>query len=457
MKHFFLTAAMLCVGASIFAQDLPGFKTSNYNGVIGVYSNPANVAQNNYKWDIHLFSIGVGVGNNNASFSLKNLSDTDSLLNRMVGNPNKASNALLAADVRALSFMIGLNRKSGIAFTYRGRTMLNTTDLDGTFGKQIIDEGNNNSSFPYTISSDKDMRITANAWSEIGLTYGRVLLDKPNHFMKVGVSAKYLAGVANAYININKLKGTLAQDPSTEEVFLRNATGGLEIGTAGVSLDDFDLTQLTAFESTGFGIDLGFIYEFRPKGNTGKRNNYKLRLGVSLSDMGSIKYEKNQNNSGGYNMNIGSPGLNLKELGDQEIDNIKDYLDSKPQFFTPINSSGNTYNVSLPSMLNIDVDYKIMGGLYVNAAANVNMVSSTAAKVFNNRYYNSYTVTPRLESKSFGVFVPINQSDLSGLNAGVALKLGPLFIGSGSIITAALSESKQADFFFGLRFGSLAK
>jgi len=68
MKTTILTTALACLSLSLFAQDLPGFKTSNYNGVIGVYSNPANVAQNNYRWDVNLFSFGVGVGNNNASW-----------------------------------------------------------------------------------------------------------------------------------------------------------------------------------------------------------------------------------------------------------------------------------------------------------------------------------------------------------------------------------------------------
>jgi hypothetical protein len=35
--------------------------------------------------------------------------------------------------------------------------------------------------------------------------------------------------------------------------------------------------------------------------------------------------------------------------------------------------------------------------------------------------------------------------------------LGPLFIGSGSLLTAAFGDSKQADFYFGLHFAGLQK
>lgn len=457
MKVTFLTALLISCTLNVFSQDLPGFRTSNFNGVLGVYSNPANAAQNNYKWDVSLLTMGAGVGNNNASFGLKNLQDLtdgDALSDQLIGESSKPSNALFGADIKPLSVLIGLNRKSGIALTTRARVMLNATDLDGTLAKQIADEADK-SSFPYSINSNKDMRVTANAWTEIGMTYGYVLVDKGTHFIKAGLTAKYLAGAANAYANVSKLNATLTQD-ANDDVYLTNTTGGLEIGTAGVSLDDFEIKELTSFKSTGFGADLGLIYEYRPGATAGTKksgNNYKFKLGLALTDIGSIKYEKNSTTSSGYKINTGNPGLNLKDL-DRPIDEIKAYLDSRTDF-EKLNTSGNTYNVSLPTMLNLDIDYKVMGKFYLNAAANVNVLGSS--KAFNNRYFDTYSVTPRIEVKAFGIFVPVTYSALTDMNAGLALKIGPLFLGSGSALTAALDQSKQADFFFGIRFGSFAK
>lgn len=462
MKRHLFIAALACTCLNLSAQDLPGFRTSNYNGVVGVFSNPANVAQNNYKWDVNLFSIGVGVGNNNASFDLKNIGElvkNDSLINQFIGTKGKSSNALLGVDLKALSVLISLDKKSGLALTSRGRFMINANELDGSLGKQIIDGGDGDGiTFPYTINSNNNMRVTGNAWSEVGLTYGRVLMDKGSHFIKAGLTAKYLAGVANAYVNVNKLKGTLTQNPVTDDVYLSNATGGLEIGTGGISLEDFDVAELTSFKSSGFGADLGVVYEFRPgygAGNETKGNKYKLRVGLSLQDIGSIKYKKDLTNSGGYNIDItGIEALNLNEVGDQPIDEIKDYLDSKPQYFTPTSSTGDSYKVSLPSLLNIDVDYHVTSGLYVNAGANINVVN-TDKNFFNSNYFNSFSVTPRFETKKLGVYLPLNYSELTSFNAGVALKLGPVYLGSGSVLTALFNSSKQADIFLGVRFGGL--
>ncbi|RYF11192.1 MAG: hypothetical protein EOO42_21630 [Flavobacteriales bacterium] len=458
MKSIFLSTTLALIGLSSFSQDLPGFRTSNYSGVSGVFSNPANVSQNNYSWDVSLFSVSAGIGNNNASFGLQNLSDLtkeNAITDKLIAD-GRTSDALFSTDIKPISVLISLNRKSGIALTTRARVMLNATDLDGALAKQIAD-GSSNTSFPYSINSEKDMRVAANAWSEVGLAYGYVLMDQGKHFVKAGLTAKYLAGVANAYANVSNLNATLTQD-ANGEVYLTNTTGGLEIGTAGVSIDNFQVKELTSFKSTGIGADLGFIYEYRPNVEAGTKNygnNYKIKVGLSLTDIGSIKYKKNLENSGGYTINTGNPGLNIKEISDQPVDDLKEYFDSNPQYFTPRNSSGDSYNVNSPTMLNLDVDYKIKSMFYINASTNLNLLDN-ADKAFNNNYYNSFSVTPRMERKSFGLFVPLNYNTLTNLNAGLAIKLGPLFLGSGSILTAVLKESKQADFFFGIRFGAFS-
>jgi hypothetical protein len=41
------------------------------------------------------------------------------------------------------------------------------------------------------------------------------------------------------------------------------------------------------------------------------------------------------------------------------------------------------------------------------------------------------------------------------MNAGLSLRLGPLFIGSGSVLSALVGSSKQADVYVGFHFGRL--
>ena len=312
------------------------------------------------------------------------------------------------------------------------------------------------------------MRLNANAWSEYGFSLARVISDKGKHFFKAGATFKYLAGAANSYINIAGLNGTLNEDRTRQDNYLSNTTGRIATGFGGVRISDFEPEQLTKMESTGFGTDLGFVYEFRPdhddyrktdgSGWQRGRNKYKFKVALALLDLGKIKYEKDMQRSGAYNIDIsGNERFYLSDLNDVDIDDYKDFFDSKPQYFTADNSnSESTYNVSLPSTLQLDLDYHLHRGWYVSLASQVSLINS-ANKPFNSSYYNGLTLTPRYEGKGIGLYVPISYSSLTHFNAGASLRLGPLFVGSGSLLTAMLSNSKQADVFIGLRLGGLFK
>jgi hypothetical protein len=85
------------------AQTLPGYSTGNYNGVNGVLSNPANVAGSRYRWDLNLVSFSLGVGNNTASFSLKDIGSSfngDSLKTKLAGKNAALASGALNVDVR---------------------------------------------------------------------------------------------------------------------------------------------------------------------------------------------------------------------------------------------------------------------------------------------------------------------------------------------------------------------
>ncbi|HJU45856.1 MAG TPA: hypothetical protein VJ647_03685, partial [Chitinophagaceae bacterium] len=92
----------------------------------------------------------------------------------------------------------------------------------------------------------------------------------------------------------------------------------------------------------------------------------------------------------------------------------------------------------------------------LNVAGQFSLVK-TGTKPYNSQYYNGFAVTPRFEGKAVGVYVPVNYNELTKLNAGVSFRFGPLFVGSGSVLTALFGNSKQADFHFGIRFGGLQK
>ena len=450
-----------------FAQDFPGYRAGNYTGVNGVFFNPASIADSRYRFDVNLFSFHTQVGNNQASFRLKNLGETfnsDDLSDKIFSSTAGPSSGTINMDFHGPSVMFNAGNKTSIALTTRARALANVIDMDGKLVNQLSDDVGQDIQFPYSFSSDADMRLVANAWTEFGVSMGRILSDKGKHFFKGGITLKYLGGVGNAYINLARLRGTLNEDV-LGDVYLSNSTGRIATGFGGVALSDFDAGNFTNFRNSGFGTDLGLVYEFRPEFESYKidsntwmndRNKYKFKVGFALLDIGSIKYSRDPQSSGSYDVDItGSEQFNLRELADTEIEDYNSFFQSRPQYFTP--AAGNavgSYKVALPTTLQLDVDYHLHRGFYAHLATQIPISSK---KEFNSRYFSGFSLTPRYEGRVFGFYLPLNYNSLTKFNAGVSLRVGPMFIGSGSVLSALIGNSKQADFHFGIRFGGLKK
>ena len=130
-----------------------------------------------------------------------------------------------------------------------------------------------------------------------------------------------------------------------------------------------------------------------------------------------------------------SPGGTAYSLNGFQGKSVNQYisvLNASPQFFTgtPQISS---YTVNLPTTLQANVDY-IVGqnsNFGINLAGQFNL---NKQKDFNLYYYNSYSLTPRWENSLISVELPLNYNELTQFNAGLAFRIGPFFIGSGSVI-----------------------
>lgn len=455
MKKIILSAPIILFFLAASAQEFPGYRTGAYTGVNGVFFNPANIADSRYRFDINLFSFNMLAGNDNASFNLKNISesfDEDKLKDQLFGKDAGPSSAQINLDFHGPSFMLNIGKKNAIAFTSRARLFVNAMNIDGKLANKLSEDFENDPDLPYTLSSKENMRLALNGWSEYGFSFARVISQQGAHFFKGGITLKYLSGAGNTYMNINNFNGTIDDDNFVQKTYLANTTGRIAVGIGGINISDFQVSDLLNSKSSGLGGDIGFVYEYRPGGK-----KYKFKLGASLMDIGKIKYEKDADKSGAYDIHItNAQRLYLEELAEQDLENYNDFFLSHPQYFTPVGSLENTYTVSLPTTLQVDADLNILGGLYVSLAGQI-ALNGSDDKVFNNYAYSAIAITPRYEGKRFGVYLPLHYNELSKMNAGLSLRMGPLFIGSGSILTALAGNAKQADIHLGVRFGGLKK
>lgn len=453
-KCYLVLFVFLMTISHSFAQTYPGYRTSNYTGVNGVFFNPANIADNRFKWDVSIFGVNGFIGTSNSGLRFSDITHSltaDSLKSKLLRG-NTDVNSLAYVDILGPSVMISLTPKTSIAITTRTRVFANGRDIDGNLAGAVLDGGKTTEGIPFNFNN-VNMLIHATGWTDIGASVGQVFTEKgSHHFFKGGLTIKYLAGTADSYLTTQNLTGTVAGPGNT---YMTNTTGNLSLNTTAADFSNYKFSDFFKFNGHGVGGDIGFVYEWRPVTDyplyeTDRFiNKYKLKISASLMDVGSIKFDKSTNSAASYVVNIPPAGqFPLNQFHGKSIKDYKPILDASP-YFTGTNE-GNSYHVNLPTTIQASVDYMFSGSFAVNASG---QFSTTSTGSFNLYYYNSYSITPRYEKPAFSVSLPLNYNELTKFNAGISFRYGPVFIGSGSVITALIHDSKQADFHIGVHFG----
>lgn len=445
MKLFFSSfLACMCMTVTTLAQNMMGISTSNYAGTHSVIVNPANVADTRQGFYLNLVSGNAFFGNtmfvwDGASPPYKFFMNENDFEDDYLKETNRHKPALanVGLDLRGPSFLLKLNNKSGIAVHTRTRVLahgnnvsegirtlvLDDIDLDELVGKKY-----NNNTFT----------VNANAFSEIGLTYGRTVWESETHFLKAGVTVKRLIGSYSAFAVSEHLDFGI-QEGADETYFLEIEKAKMRYGYS----TDSDLEdEINPFEAesigTGWGFDIGVVYEFRPHieqyryvmdGEVhldNSANKYLFSVGLSLLDMGSIKYDSDM----AYHYAFEKSHFiiteeDLDDIGENPTEVINDIFDLDPTKAT------HSFKTGLPTALRLFVDYRIAKKVYTNFTLIHGLRGKEAVAM---RKFSQASITPRVEMKWFELAMPISMIDnYTNFALGASIKLGPLFLGSDNL------------------------
>ncbi len=439
------------------AQSYQGYRTNNYTGVNGLFFNPASIADSRYKWDVNIFSIDGYAGNNQNTLKFKDITrsfNADSLKSKLLSSNGDDLSALSRVDIFGPSFMFNAGRKTAFAISTRARVWANATDINGRLARAVIDGGEPKDSYPFNFDVSQG-DVNSVGWTEIGATWGQVLTNSMSHHqLKGGLTVKYLGGVANAYLRQTNLRGSVVEVAG--ETYLTNTTGSISLNTTDANFSDYKFGDFFKFNGHGVGGDVGLVYEYRPRVDYSEYEDdraitkYKLRVGVSVMDIGQIRFKKSTNDAANYNVAIPPAAtFALSSFEGRSVSEYTDILDASP-YFTNTGTGEREYEISLPTTVHANVDYNINDRWFINLAG---QIATSKTNGLNLYAFNSYTLTPRYDVERFGFSVPINYNELTDFNAGVSFRFGPVFLGSGSVITALFNNNKQADLHFGVRFG----
>lgn len=424
---------LLFIVSSMYSQSYIGHTIDNFSGIHGVIYNPANVVSSNLRADINLISASAFTGSdylginfddaaNNSDFDFEDDSQ------RIATDNN---NFFLNTDIVTPSFMFNLSKKSSIGLITRVRGAFNANSINGLLFENLVENFDEDEDFTFDSSN---LTLTTHAWAEIGLSYGRILLDRPQHMLSGGFTVKYLLGGGALFVDTPGLQGDFT---ASSEII--DSQGFLNYGTT----QGFDANDVTFDDITpGFGLDVGFVYEWHPQRSDENptrfyQDPYRLKIGVSVTDIGSITYE---------NAEVKRYDLNARVSTANYDDAVEDFLDNNYQNTTEEQS----IEINLPTALHVLIDYRLARKWLISAQADVSLISSSQAQ--SNRMINTYTLTPRLETKWLTLFVPVGLRQYDEFAMGAGFRFGPLSLGSSSILSSLISDkSRTADIFLGLK------
>lgn len=434
------------------AQSYIGFDADNFNGIHGVLFNPANIADSRLKLDINLASASVFTVNNYTELDYWKLftdSDFDMDRDAKTVGINKKVNGVVNVDALGPSALITLNPKRAVGFTTRVRSLLNANTIDGVI-IDFFDVGISENT-PFR-KSDINGNASLNNFVEFGISYAQVFKQDRVEFFKAGISLKYLRGINSATAQVDN--GTAFNNPTVPEVFL-NGTGSLSLSNNLANIDEVaeggeNDNGLFSEGANGFGIDLGFVYEYRPnpRANVSRdhvkdqkriRNKtiYKYKIGVSILDLGFLNYRNQE-----------ITNLRFSTITEQELVDIDSLEDIEALFGNGIET--NNLRLGLPTRLRAEFDLKILNKLFLNTASTISLVS--AENNNTNRYASQITLSPRYETQWFTAFMPITATRYGGLQVGLGGRLGPFFLGASGLFSRTFDNQTRAfDMYAGVK------
>jgi hypothetical protein len=345
-------------------------------------------------------------------------------------------------NARGPGLLLRFNAKHSIAVSTRVRAAMQGNNVSRELIRNAVDEFENGGRF-----TDNKLNLNLNAFAEWNLTYGRVVFNEGPHFLKTGITVKRLMGAGSAYLQAKSMDLEVAAPGAATDstVRIRNLDGTFGYSNP-QAFDEFDTDQAGRWlrgqdtPGSGWGADIGFVYEYRPDGDTYRyrdatgvekvdhgRNKYRYRLAVAITDIGGIRY---RDQAVAYNkIKVANLGVNDNDVNGIDLDNFNERIE---RILRARDLAKDTRFVAgLPTALNVDFDYHVGGKIYANAAVSQGLRGRYAIGM---RHLSYAALTPRLETRWLEIAAPVSLVNNYQMFAyGLMLRLGPLTVGSNNL------------------------
>ncbi|MFT6715928.1 MAG: hypothetical protein ACJA0Q_000557 [Saprospiraceae bacterium] len=433
-------------------QEQFGMASSNYSPTASMLHNPSSIVDSEVMLDIHAVGFDAFLHSNYAyldkdEFSYwKNAVLTQDIPDAKFNFSRDKYSLYSAVDMQYLSATYQY-KNHGFGMSSRVRTFIDVRNVPEIFANaiqipQIKGQGQINTNILGRDLNASNVNIGLLSYAEYGLAYANAVIHRDRDLLIVGGAIKFLWGLAGGGMHIDNLD--------------------YKIDSTGV----FSYSNLTAQTSiseqilggSGYSGDIGFTYKkmldnvtnYNPfRREAGCRiYDYKVKVGMSIIDVGYVKFNKSTNNSyvkgaSGVlddftNLSISSePGKFFSETL-----NVPDSL---------ITEDTSSFTVVVPAAFVFQYDYNFEKH---NMFMSVEYIHGlTPSGTFGIQRPSVIVFTPRYETRNFEVALSFGMYNLQEVRSGLMLRLGPLTLGTDKLGSfMGLSDVAGFDFYGHIAF-----
>jgi hypothetical protein len=275
--------------------------------------------------------------------------------------------------------------------------------------------------------SYRDLNVSSLSFGEVQLSYGYTFYKKKQDMLMGGISIKKFVPIIGGAAQLYDVRFNQNSDTSLAYLY--------------ADLDAMYTNRVSPNFRGGMGLDLGFTYQkmmnnaqsYFPNSrrNGCKQVPYKYKVGVSVLDIGSVKYDQNVVQSRGLRINYDTTYYgNFSSVSQDSIFQAVSSLD------TILNDEDikNANKIHLPTALSLQFDYNLWKSkVYFNASLMQGLPISR--QKFGSRRPNSLMVGVRYESRIFDVSIPFSLYDYHMPQLGFEFRLYCLTVGTDKLLS----------------------
>lgn len=462
--------------SSVSGQNFLGVAPSPYGGTQSLYLNPAFAVDSKYGFYLNIGSGNAHLNNDyfryQAPYSLLSL-----MLKRVPDQYRLAAGAVLFrpeylgetangkpksatawTDLRGPSLLVRLGQGAAIGLTTRLRATAQVNNASESL-LSVVRAGLEDQRFYNIPNRANQFTVNTNTYAEIGLTLAGAIIQNETQQLSIGVTVKRLQGITAGFLRNNGFSYRVLPDSAlTGDYYLQVDQLNAELGYTTYLQDrGRSVTLRQLFDGNnpgrGWGADIGFSYQLKSADDP---NNYALRIGIALTDVGAIRYRDDRYVQR-YSVNTVDKRFTSTDFNEVTgSEDIASVVRDKLGLTETINAG--QFTSGLPTALSINADVAIGRNLYLTGTVLQDIRPKDAIAI---RQPSLISVTPRLETSALGVAVPLTIINNSFV-AGASFRLGPVFLGTDNLFGMIGSNSNKlrprgADIYAGLAVSSLRR